>query len=128
MTLWEVDIYPAPQQPDVAAGAIASEATDLGMPHDLVVCTARGYLLEGDLEREDVTRLARELLADDVVERVREHEVEREALFLRLPLRVVHRAHVECGDVRPRLQVLDAILHRPRASGRPVDQDRAARQ
>ena len=31
MTLWEVDIYPAPGQPDVAASAIAAGAADLGL-------------------------------------------------------------------------------------------------
>lgn len=69
MTLWEVDIYPAPGQPDVAARAIAAGAADLGISNNLAVHTARGYLLEGPLGRDEVMRLARELLADEVVER-----------------------------------------------------------
>ncbi len=69
MTLWEVDIYPASGQPDIAAHAVSSGAADLGISNDLTVHTARGYLLEGDLQRGDVQRLARELLADEVVER-----------------------------------------------------------
>ncbi len=69
VTLWEVDIYPAPGQPDVAACTIAAGAADLSIAKDLRVRTARGYLLEGDLQREDVERLARELLADELVER-----------------------------------------------------------
>ena len=68
MTLWEVDIYPAEGQPDVAAQSIQTEATDLGIADTLLVKAARGYLLEGDLSPEDVQRLARELLSDPVVE------------------------------------------------------------
>ena len=42
---------------------------DLGLANHLAVATARGYLLEGPLDEADVRRLARELLADEVVER-----------------------------------------------------------
>ncbi len=69
MTLWEVDIYPAPGHPDVAASAIVAGAAALGMAREMTVRTARGYLLEGDLGRAEVERLARELLADSLVER-----------------------------------------------------------
>lgn len=69
MTLWEIDIYPAPGNPDVAAQSIASGAADLGISAPLTVRTARGYLLEGELQQSQAEQLARELLADDVVER-----------------------------------------------------------
>jgi phosphoribosylformylglycinamidine synthase len=67
--LWEVDIYPADGQPDRAARSIAAEAADLGVAKNLPVTAASGYLIQGDLSRDDVERLARELLADPVVER-----------------------------------------------------------
>ncbi len=67
--LWEVDIYPADGQPDVAASNISSEARELSLVDDLRVWTARGYLIEGNLDRSDIQRLARELLVDPVVER-----------------------------------------------------------
>ncbi len=67
--LWEVDIYPAEGQPDVAASKIISEARELALGDNLRVWTARGYLIEGDLDRSDVQRLAHELLVDPVVER-----------------------------------------------------------
>ncbi|MCA9202691.1 MAG: phosphoribosylformylglycinamidine synthase subunit PurS, partial [Planctomycetales bacterium] len=48
---------------------IAAEAADLGLSRDLAVQAAHGYLVQGDLSREQIEQLARELLADDVVER-----------------------------------------------------------
>ncbi len=65
--LWEVDIYPRSGQPNQAADNVVTEAADLGLP-GLSVTAARGYLIQGRLERDQIERLARELLADDVVE------------------------------------------------------------
>ncbi len=69
MTLWEVDIYPADGQPDQAGSQAATDAVDLGLAESLHVRAAYGYLLQGDLQREQVERLARELLSDPVVQR-----------------------------------------------------------
>ena len=68
--LWEIDIHPAEGQPDRAGERVASTARELGIGDGLHVAAARGYLIQGEsLEREDVERLAGELLADHVVER-----------------------------------------------------------
>ncbi len=67
--LWEVDIYPAPGQPDLAAGRIAADAADLGLRAALRVATARGYLLQGAFDEAMLRRAALSLLADPVVER-----------------------------------------------------------
>jgi len=67
--LWEVDIYPAHGQPDLMARRVAAAAAELGLAKGLTVVAARGYLIQGRLDREQVARLARELLADGVVER-----------------------------------------------------------
>jgi phosphoribosylformylglycinamidine synthase II len=67
--LWEVDIYPAEGQPDRAARSVAADAADLGLAENLPVAAASGYLIQGELSREEVLRLAGELLADPVVER-----------------------------------------------------------
>jgi len=69
VTLWEVDIYPAEGQPDLAGDEAAADAKDVGLAVDLSVCAAKGYLLQGDLTREQVEMLAQELLSDRIVER-----------------------------------------------------------
>ncbi len=70
MTLWEVDIHPAPGEPDLLGRSTAAQARDLGLG-DLSIRTARGYLVQGDISGEDMQRLARELFADLVVETTR---------------------------------------------------------
>lgn len=67
--LWQVDIYPAAGQPDLVAERLAADAADLGLAARLRVAAAHGYLIQGDLQEVDVLRLAKELLADAVVER-----------------------------------------------------------
>ncbi|MBS0209720.1 MAG: phosphoribosylformylglycinamidine synthase subunit PurL [Planctomycetes bacterium] len=67
--LWEVDIHPAEGQADLLGRQLAAEATNLGLAGNLKVATARGYLLQGQLDQSLVTRGARKLLADAVVER-----------------------------------------------------------
>lgn len=68
--LWEVDIYPAKGQFDLAADRLAAEAAELEITDELQATLAHGYLIEGDLSREDAERIAHELLSDPVVERV----------------------------------------------------------
>ncbi|MFZ5833277.1 MAG: phosphoribosylformylglycinamidine synthase subunit PurL [Planctomycetota bacterium] len=67
--LWEVDIVPAEGQPDIAARQVTASAADLGIADGLTVAAARGFLIEGDLQADQVEVLARELLSDPVVER-----------------------------------------------------------
>ena len=67
--LWEVDIYPAPGQPDMAGRQVAAQAADLGLAAELAVVAARGYLVEGAIDAEQIALIARELLVDGVVER-----------------------------------------------------------
>jgi len=67
--LWEVDIHPSEGQPDLTAHQIAAAAAELGIAQDLAVSTARGFLIQGDLNQEQIARLADQLLADRVVER-----------------------------------------------------------
>ncbi|MDY0170863.1 MAG: phosphoribosylformylglycinamidine synthase subunit PurL [Thermoguttaceae bacterium] len=67
--LWEVDIYPADGQPDLLAQQVAGEAPDAGLPANIHVRAARGYLVQGAIDRSQIDRIVRELLADPVVER-----------------------------------------------------------
>ena len=69
MTLWEVDIFTAPGQRDLAMEEIAGESDDLALGSASTVSTAHGYLIQGTLARDEVEQLARELLSDTVVER-----------------------------------------------------------
>ena len=67
--LWEVDIYPAPGQPDLLGRPIATAAAELGLAADLKVAAARGYLIQADWDRGQAERVALELLTDRIVER-----------------------------------------------------------
>jgi len=67
--LWEIDIYPAEGQPDLIGDQVAADTADLGLAENLPVAAARGYLVQGPLDRGQVMRIAHELLADRVVER-----------------------------------------------------------
>ena len=67
--LWEIDIYPRPGMPDLAAAGICADAADLGLAGDVAAVAAHGYLIQGALERPQVERITRELLADTVVQR-----------------------------------------------------------
>ncbi|MEJ5341262.1 MAG: phosphoribosylformylglycinamidine synthase subunit PurL [Thermogutta sp.] len=67
--LWEVDIYPAPGQPDVVAEQVRHDGLDLGIHGAWQVAAGRGYLVEGDFTLAQMQRLAEELFADPVVER-----------------------------------------------------------
>jgi phosphoribosylformylglycinamidine synthase subunit PurSL len=67
--LWEVDIYAAEGQPDIGASDVAAASAELHLAADLAVTSVRGYLIQGDFDREQVSRIADELLADRVVER-----------------------------------------------------------
>src|ERR1700722_8493030 len=67
--LWEVDIYPLAGQPNLLARRVAADAADLGLGRELCVDAARGYLIQGQLSREQIDQIAQSLLVDAVVER-----------------------------------------------------------
>jgi phosphoribosylformylglycinamidine synthase II len=72
--LWEVDIYPAAGQPDLPARQLAADAADLGLiatdaRTSFAATVGRGYLVQGNLDRPQIERVARELFTDEVVER-----------------------------------------------------------
>jgi len=67
--LWEVDIYADAGQPDLLGREAAEAAIQMGLPAELAIVGARGYLIEGELSRGQIEQIACELLADVVVER-----------------------------------------------------------
>ena len=78
--LWEIDIYPAPGQPDLLGRPVSTAAAELGLAHDLKALAARGYLVQADWDRRQVERVAWELLADRIVEKAIVAEVGDEAI------------------------------------------------
>ena len=73
--LWELRISPAAGEPDHEATAVTEDARALGINGLRSIRTARGYLLEGSIGREDVAQIAAPLLVDPVSERWQLHEV-----------------------------------------------------
>ena len=69
MTLWEIDIYPRAGFANRLATTVTAAAADIGIAGDLDVDAAHCYLLQGDVTRAEVEKLAESLLADGVVER-----------------------------------------------------------
>jgi phosphoribosylformylglycinamidine synthase len=69
--IWQVEIRPAVGQPDRLGSCKLANAMDLQLPEQLKISAARGYLLQGSLERVAVEGLAAKLLAEPVVETFR---------------------------------------------------------
>ncbi len=66
--LWEIDILPRSGQPDRLAQQVAQAAQELHLAEQLPVRSARGFLLQGELSREQAQEAAKGLLVDPVVE------------------------------------------------------------
>ncbi len=66
--LWQIDIYPKPGQPNRSGALVAGQAAELGLASGLQCIAAHGYLIEGDLNREQIQCIASDLLLDSVVE------------------------------------------------------------
>ncbi len=109
--LWEVDIYAAEGQPDLGAREVTAAVAELHLASEVAVTSARGYLIEGALDRDQVMRIANELLADVVVERTVVAPVDDAALS-QLPAGRTHWIHVlpKPGVMDPVAQsAMDAI-------------------
>ncbi len=66
--LWEVDVFPRDPADDHVARALVAAAVELGFADCTSARTATGWLVEGELSRADVERLARDVFADPVTE------------------------------------------------------------
>jgi phosphoribosylformylglycinamidine synthase subunit PurSL len=66
--LWQIDIYPKPGEPNRAGADVAAQSHDLGLADGIQCIAAHGFLVEGDLSRDQIDRIARDLLVDSVVE------------------------------------------------------------
>jgi phosphoribosylformylglycinamidine synthase len=66
--LWEVDVFRRNPADDQAARAVVRGAADLGIAGCTAARTATAWLVEGDLGRTEIERLARTVLVDPVTE------------------------------------------------------------
>ena len=66
--LWHLQIDPAPGRVDRSGRQIAADAAELGLPGPWTVAASRGFLVEGDLSRADLDRVATTVLVDTLVE------------------------------------------------------------
>ncbi len=69
--LWQIEIRPKSQFPDRGAAELTAQAAELGLARSLVCATAHGFLVEGPLSRQQIDRVAAELLVDTIVEQSR---------------------------------------------------------
>jgi phosphoribosylformylglycinamidine synthase len=123
--LWEVDIYPASGHVDRSGAAVAGAAAELGLPAELRVAAAAGYLIQGKLDRRHVERIARELLVDSVVERAVIAEVGQHKLVDPAAAGIDgHAARWQVIHVLPKPGVMDPVAQS--AIGAIEDLDLAA--
>ncbi|MFP6762774.1 MAG: AIR synthase related protein, partial [Planctomycetaceae bacterium] len=66
--LWEVEIRPASGQVDREGERILAECSGLALASVSTVTTARSFLLEGELDKAEASRLGHALLVDSVAE------------------------------------------------------------
>ena len=78
--LWEIDVYPAPGQPDLLGRPVVARGRRASLADSLEVRAARGYLIQADWDHCQAERVAQELLTDRVVERAVVAPVEDERL------------------------------------------------
>ncbi len=69
--LWHLQIDPAEGRVDLAGRRVAAEADELGLPGPWAVAAARGFLVEGAVDRRALDEASRAVLVDPVVERHR---------------------------------------------------------
>ncbi len=66
--LWHIRIDPAPSIADSFGQRLAAQAVESGLAGTWSVQTSRGFLIEGDISRQQLDRVATEVLVDPVVE------------------------------------------------------------
>jgi phosphoribosylformylglycinamidine synthase len=69
--LWQIEVYPRLGQPDLDARRVAGDIEAIGLAGIRPAGSARGYLVEGEIDGADCRRIAQELLADPVIEQFR---------------------------------------------------------
>jgi phosphoribosylformylglycinamidine synthase len=130
VTLWEIDVHPRDNQPDLLAAKVASDARDLRMAGNFEVSAARGFLIEGDLGAAELEQIARELFSDAVVEQIVVAPLGDNRLIR--PPTTVNGKHAALVHVLPKPGVMDPVaesaLRAARDFGLPVKAVRTLRK
>ena len=66
--LWEISVFPREGDGDRAGRSVAADAAVLGIS-DVRVTTAHGYLVQGNINENQIQLLAEQLFADSIAER-----------------------------------------------------------
>ncbi|MBI5760717.1 MAG: phosphoribosylformylglycinamidine synthase subunit PurL [Planctomycetales bacterium] len=112
--LWEVEIRPAPNQPDREGTRVVSQCHTLGAASVRDVRTARSFLIQGDVSQSAVERVAFGFLADTVVETFVIHDVTK-----------THEAASPSTVHRPPSTLLN-VLYKPGVTDNVAESIRAA--
>jgi phosphoribosylformylglycinamidine synthase subunit PurSL len=130
VTLWQIDILPGTGQPDRSAASLTAECRSLGLPDNLQAATARGFLLEGELDEQQALQLARQVLIDTLTERAVVARVADDVLLA--PPAGYAGSKPQLVHVLPKPGVMDPVAISTQrvlvGSGYPVDQVRTFRK
>jgi phosphoribosylformylglycinamidine synthase len=119
MPLWQIDIYPAENEIDREGARTSEEIHELGIGDDVSVVFARGFLVEGDLDREAADQLAASLLSDSVTERT-VVAVAGEAVLSEPPVSTEAAAGMRLVNVLPKPGVMDPVAASTIAAARDI--------
>ena len=106
--LWQIDIYPKPGEPNRTGADVAAQAADMGLADGVECIAAHGFLVEGELSREQIERLAKDLLVDSVVE-VAEIDGTRDASKSQPPNHIQNESNLLLVHVLPKPGVMDPV-------------------
>jgi phosphoribosylformylglycinamidine synthase len=73
--LYRIEVRNTPATPDARNRAIANDIRTLGIDVDVTVDVVDLYFIDGDLTESEVTRVSRELLCDEVVQKFKIHDL-----------------------------------------------------
>ncbi len=74
--LWEVEIRPGEGEVDREGQRVLAECRELGLDSIREVSSARSFLLQGELNEDEVSAISRTLLVDSVSESSRAHRLD----------------------------------------------------
>ncbi len=117
-----IETFNKPEFPDVHGRSVAGDIRQLGIHSVEAIQSVRVYLLEGEFSREQLERIARELLIDPVTE---EYYIGRSAAPAGLAQATLIEVHLKPGVTDP---VADSVTSAIRDMGLEAQSVRTARK